>query len=228
MVEVWKAAALLFDNDGVLVDSTDAGEAAWAEWAVVHGLEPATVLTGIHGRRSIETVARFLPADQVVAATAEIDARELGTASRTRPMAGAAELLGQVPDHARAVVTSAPRPLAVARLIAAGVPVPSVVVTSEDVDAGKPAPGPYLLAARRLGLDVTHCVVFEDSPTGITAAIAARAGAVIGVGESARGQGCDVVVADLSAVRWTDAGLEILRTIEHGAQVGPAFLVPEV
>ncbi len=134
MVGVWQAAALLFDNDGVLVDSTVAGEAAWAAWAVAHGLDPAAVLTGIHGRRSRETVARFLPADQVAEATAEIDAHEMGTATRTRPL-----------------------------------------------------PGPYLLAAQRLGVDVADCVVLEDSATGIAAARAAHAGAVIGVGDSARG-----------------------------------------
>ena len=217
MAGVWKAAALLFDNDGVLVDSTAAGEDAWTSWAVAHGLDPAAVLTGIHGRRSRETVARFLPADQVADATAEIDAQELGTATRTRPLPGAVALFSQVPDHARAVVTSASRPLAIARLTAAGLPVPAVVVTSEDVDAGKPAPGPYLLAARRLGVDVTDCVVLEDSATGIAAARAAHAGAVIGVGDSARGRGCDAVIADLTAARWTDAGLEIARTIEHGS-----------
>ncbi len=114
-------------------------------------------------------------------------------------------------------MTSASRPLAIARLTAAGLPVPAVVVTSEDVEAGKPAPGPYLLAARRLGVDVTDCVVLEDSATGIAAARAAHAGAVIGVGESARGRGCDAVIADLTAARWTGAGLEIARTIEHGS-----------
>lgn len=218
MTDVWEAAALLFDNDGVLVDSTAAGEAAWREWSLAHDLDPATVLHGIHGRRSRETVARFVPADQVETATAEIDALELSTASRTQPIAGAAELLGRVPDDARAVVTSGPRALAVARLLAAGVPVPTVVVTSEDVDAGKPAPDPYLAAARRLGLDMSRCVVLEDSPLGITAAVAAGAGLVIGVGPSALGQGCDAVVADLRALRWTDAGLEIGPTLERSAR----------
>jgi sugar-phosphatase len=218
MTTTWKAAALLFDNDGVLVDSNAAGEAAWREWALARGLEPEVVLAGIHGRRSKETVALFVPADHVAAATSHIDALELASADRTRSLPGAAELLGQVPDDARAVVTSAPRALVLARLTAAGIPVPGVVVTSEDVGAGKPAPDPYLLAAERLGLNATECAVFEDSANGIAAALAAGAGTVVGVGPSARGQGCDVVIPDLTAARWTGAGVEIARVMERGGR----------
>ncbi len=215
---MWEAAALLFDNDGVLVDSNAAGEAAWREWALAYGLEPAEVLAGIHGRRSVETVALFVAADRVAAATAHIDALELFAASQTKSLPGAAELFGQVPDDARAVVTSAPRALVLARLTAAGIPVPAVIVTSEDVEAGKPAPDPYLLAAARLGLNVTQCVVFEDSANGIAAALAAGAGTVVGVGRSALGQGSDVVIPDLTAARWTGAGVEVSRTIERGGR----------
>lgn len=217
-VDSWDAAAVLLDNDGVLVDSTRAGEAAWSQWSRAHGLDPAVVLDGIHGRRSLETVARFLPADQVEAATAQIDALELTTAASTQPIPGAAALLHQLPEAATALVTSGPRALAVARLLGAGLPVPAVVVSSEDVDAGKPAPDPYLLAADRLGLDPGRCLVVEDSPLGITAARSARAGWVLGVGESARDQGCDAVVADLTAVRWTAAGLQLLRTLERAGR----------
>ncbi len=112
-------------------------------------------------------------------------------------------------------MTSAPRVLGVARLEAAGIPVPSVVVTSEDVAAGKPAPDPYLVAAERLGVDVARCAIFEDSENGVAAALAAGAGVVVGVGASALGLGCDVVVPDLSVVRWTGAGVEISRTLER-------------
>jgi sugar-phosphatase len=105
---------------------------------------------------------------------------------------------------------------------AAGIPVPAVIVTSEDVAAGKSAPDPYLLAAERLGLDAAQCAVLEDSANGIAAALAARAGTVIGVGQSALGKGCDVVVPDLSAVRWTGTGVEIDRALERGGRVGRA------
>jgi sugar-phosphatase len=215
---VWKASALLFDNDGVLVDSNAAGEDAWREWAVAHRLDPAEVLAGIHGRRSVETVSLFVPAARAAEATAHIDALELASAGRTRPLAGAADLVASVPDEARAVVTSAPRALVMARLTAAGIPVPAVVVTSEDVSAGKPAPDPYLVAAARLGLDVAECAIFEDSANGIAAALAAGAGTVIGVGTSALGLGCDVVIPDLTAARWTGVGVEISRTLERGGR----------
>lgn len=209
-----RATALLFDNDGVLVDSNAAGEAAWREWALAHGLDPAAVLAGIHGRRSLETVALFVPADRAADATAHIDALELASAGRTRALPGAAELMKRIPDDARAVVTSAPRALVLARLTAAGIPVPAVVVTSEDVRAGKPAPDPYVVAAARLGLAASQCAVFEDSANGIAAALAACAGTVVGVGPSALGLGCDVVIPDLAAARWTGEGVEILQALE--------------
>ncbi|WP_149202387.1 HAD-IA family hydrolase [Actinotalea subterranea] len=213
MSDEWAAQALLFDNDGVLVDSTQAGEAAWREWSRNHGVDPEAVLLGLHGRRSVETVARHLPADQVEAATAEIDALELTTASRTQPIRGAAELLGSMPGGAHALVTSGPRALAEARILAAGLPVPAVMVTSEDVEVGKPAPDPYLRAAERLGVDIARCAVLEDSPNGIAAAHAAGAGVVVGVGPAAVGQGCDAVVADLAAVRWADGVLTVLDAL---------------
>lgn len=218
MTTVWRATALLFDNDGVLVDSNAAGEAAWHEWALAHGLKPAAVLAGVHGRRSRETVALFLPPDLAADATAHIDALELASAGRTRPLPGAAELIGAVPDGARAVVTSAPRALVLARLKAAGIPVPAVVVTSEDVSAGKPAPDPYLVAAASLGLAAAECAVFEDSANGVAAALAAGAGTVVGVGSSALGRGCDVVIPDLTAARWTGSGVEISRAMECGGR----------
>jgi len=213
---VFSADALLFDNDGVLVDSKAAGEEAWREWAQEYGVEPGPVIAGSHGRRSVETVARHVPAERVEEATARIDALELAGADATRALPGAVELVASIPDAARAVVTSAPRALGLARLEAAGIPVLSVVVTSEDVAAGKPAPDPYLEAASRLGVDIGRCVVFEDSANGIAAALAAGAGVVVGVGASALGRGCDVVVLDLGAVRWTGAGVEVARALTVG------------
>lgn len=218
MTTTRKVSALLFDNDGVLVDSNAAGEDAWREWALAHRLDPAEVLAGIHGRRALETVRLFVSADRAADATDHINALELASADRTRALPGAAELMGSVPDGARAVVTSAPRALVMARLTAAGIPVPAVVVTSEDVVAGKPAPDPYLVAAARLGFNAAQCAVFEDSANGIAAALASGAGTVIGVGTSALGLGCDVVIPDLAAARWTGAGVEISRALERGGR----------
>lgn len=203
------ARAVLLDNDGVLVDSTASGEAAWRTWAARRGLDPEAVVAVVHGVRSRETVARFVPAADVDVATAEIDALELADTAGTVAIPGAPAFVASLPDDARAVVTSAPRALAVARLAAAGVPVPGTVVSSEDVTRGKPAPDPYLAAAARLGVEPASCVVLEDSDNGIRAARAAGVGAVIGIGASALGQGCDVVVADLTHLRRTGDGIEV-------------------
>ncbi len=216
------AAAVLLDNDGVLVDSTASGEAAWRTWAVRWGLDPEAVVAVVHGVRSRETVARFVAADDVDAATAEIDALELADTAGTVAIPGAPALVASLPDDARAVVTSAPRPLAVARLAAAGVPVPTTVVASEDVSRGKPAPDPYLAAAARLGVDPASCLVLEDSDNGIRAARAAGVGAVVGIGTSALDQGCDVVVADLTHLRWVGDGLAVTEILERTSEPGPA------
>lgn len=202
------ADAVLLDNDGVLVDSKAAGEAAWRVWAARRGIDPEAVLAGVHGVRSRETVARFVAPELVEAATAEIDGLELERASGTAAVPGAPALVASLPPDAHAVVTSAGRALAVARLRAAGIRVPAVVVAGEDVARGKPAPDPYLAAAARLGVDPARCVVLEDSASGIAAARAAGVGAVVGVGASADGP-CDVVVPDLTHLRWTGAGLAV-------------------
>lgn len=211
------ASAVLFDNDGVLVDSRAAGESAWRTWAVRHRLGPGAVLADVHGRRSRETVARFLPTDEVGPATAEIDALELEASDRTVAIKGAAEFVASVPGPLRAVVTSASRDLATARLAAAGIPLPGALVAAEDVAAGKPAPDPYLRAAELLGLSPSDCVVLEDSANGIRSARAAGVGAILGVGDSAFGLGCDAVVPDLTWVRWTGSGIVLTGTpeVEH-------------
>ena len=198
---------VLFDCDGVLVDSTEASEEAWTTWAHHYGLSPAAVLAGIHGRRSVETVADHLPEEQRAEATARIDGLEVATADRTRPIPGAAALLRSIPPTSYAVVTSAPRELCRARLAAAGVPAPPVLVTSEDVMRGKPAPDCYLLGAARMGVAPAACVVVEDSHNGIAAARAAGVGFVVGVGESADARDVDAVVPDLTAVGWRDGRL---------------------
>jgi len=211
------AAAVLFDNDGVLVDSKAAGEAAWHTWAVRHRLDTRLVLAGVHGRRSRETVARFLPADEVDPATAEIDALELETADQTVAIKGASEFVASIPGHLRAVVTSASRDLALARLAAAGIPLPDALVAAEDVAMGKPAPDPYQRAAELLGASPAECVVLEDSDNGIRSARAAGVGAVLGIGDSTVMLGCDAVVPDLTRVRWTGDGIAPAT----GREVGP-------
>jgi sugar-phosphatase len=196
---------VLFDCDGVLVDSRTAGEAAWTTWAERRRLDPAVVLNGIHGRRSVESVARFVAADEVAAAVAELDALELAGAGDTAAIPGAAELLAGLPRERWAVVTSAPEPLARARLAAAGLPAPPVLITSEVVSAGKPAPDPYLAAAAAVGVPAGVAIVVEDTPAGIVAARAAGVRSVVGVGADAGD--ADVVVRDLRGLEWRDGAL---------------------
>jgi sugar-phosphatase len=200
--------AVLFDCDGVLVDSKASGTSAWSRWAEAHRLDPAAVLEGVHGRRSLETVAMYLPESERAAGVAEIDGMEVDEAGSTAPLAGAPDLLASLPPN-WAIVTSATRPLLLARVGAAGLPLPSVVVTSEDVSAGKPSPEGYLLAAERLGFSIANCVVVEDSLNGILAGQAAGAGHVLGLGYDALDSTADSVILDLRACTWTPAGLQI-------------------
>jgi sugar-phosphatase len=176
--------AALFDMDGTLLDSSAAGVASWTLFAKEHELDTAEVLASIHGVRAGDSIARYLPADRVEAETRRLIARELALLDGIVEIPGAAEALRALPDAGIpvAIVTSAPRDLALARLGAAGIPVPDVVVTAEDIDRGKPAPDGYLEAARRLRADPARCVVFEDAEAGIRAGVAAGSRVIV-VGE---------------------------------------------
>ncbi len=202
------AEGLLFDNDGVLVDSDAAVAASWSRWATEHGLVPAEVLAVVHGRRAADTVAALLPEPRRAAASALIDRYELDDAGTVPAVAGAAELLASLPPRVWAVVTSGTPALAAARLRAAGLPLPGAMVTGSDVRTGKPDPEGYLLGARLLGVPPEQTVVVEDSPAGIAAGRAAGA-RVLGVGERALGAGADVVVRDLTGLSWADGVLTV-------------------
>jgi sugar-phosphatase len=198
-----RCTAILFDCDGVLVDSDASVYSAWRRWAVAQSLDPDEVSLVVHGRRSSDTVAALLPPERRAEAEALIDRFEIEDAASVTAIAGAAELVAAVPRWA--VVTSGTRELATARLRAAGLPIPSVLVTAGDVQRGKPDPEGYVAAARRLGLDPRDTVVLEDAAAGIAAARAAGVRAVVGVGRS--GLDADALVADLTDLRWTDDGL---------------------
>lgn len=200
------ARGLLFDNDGVLVDSLAAVESAWTRWARAHDLEPGQALSVVHGRRASDTVALLLPEDRRADAVALIDAFELEDADVVAAMAGVPALLAALPPASWAVVTSGTRALATARLRAAGIPVPEVFVTADDVAAGKPDPSGYLAAAAGLGLAPSEALVLEDSASGVAAGRAAGC-TVLGVGEEALGTPADVVVRDLAGARWAGDGL---------------------
>lgn len=175
------ADALLFDNDGTLVDTTSAVDRAWTEFAVHYGIDPDAVLAVAHGVRADETIRRFLPESLWAEAAAWLDARELELVHETVALPGARELLERLTELGApwAVVTSANALVARARLAAAGFPVPPVLVTADDVRAGKPDPACYLLAAARLGADPARCIVVEDVPAGLRAGRAAGARVVV-------------------------------------------------
>ena len=167
---IFFAKAILFDMDGVLMDSTPSVERVWRAWAAQHGLDPERVASLAHGRRSIETIRALAPEldaekENVLVEQMEIDDKESVTA-----LAGAAELLAHLPPDRFAIVTSATRPLAVARLGYADLPVPRHMITANDVIHGKPSPEPFLKGAAVLGFGPEDCLVFEDSPAGIASA----------------------------------------------------------
>jgi mannitol-1-/sugar-/sorbitol-6-phosphatase len=211
---------VLFDFDGVLADSTRSAERAWSQWAVEHSLRPDVVLAGLHGRRSTDTVSTFLPASQRAAGLARIEVLEQGDVAGIRSIPGAAELLSGLPSN-WAIVTSGTAALLAARLSAAMLPTPSVVVTGGDVAAGKPAPDGYRQAAARLNLAIAACVVVEDSPAGVQAGRAAGAGHILGVGDLALTTDADPVVGDLRGVSWGGTGLRVAReSLLRAAQAG--------
>jgi mannitol-1-/sugar-/sorbitol-6-phosphatase len=175
MVEV-RVRGLLFDSDGVLVDSTALVVAQWEAFAGWYGLPAQEVLADMHGRRAPDIIAGF--ADRLPVSVDEAYARLLtdpaGLATHTVPvLPGAAELLRSLPASGWAVVTSGGSVVAGPRLASAGLPAPPVLVTGDDVTAGKPDPAPYRLAAERLRLDPADCLVFEDAPAGLASARAA-------------------------------------------------------
>ena len=165
--------AVLSDLDGVLVDSGAEIERTWRTFAERHGLDTASVLAESHGRRSVDLIRLVAPDLDAAAEAAAIEREEIENVDGLLPLPGARELVSSVPADRFAVVTSGSRALAVARLRAAGLPVPEVLVTAEQVEAGKPDPAGYLRAAALLGVDPSECLVLEDAPAGVAAGLAA-------------------------------------------------------
>ena len=204
------ASALLFDNDGVLSDSIESVDASWGEWAKSYA--PGFALTyEHHGIRAEELVARHVAPKKYVEALNKIIELEIAMTHLTKPMPGAIEITSSLPDGSWTIVTSALPELAHARLNQAGIPVPKDLVTSSDVTRGKPDPEPYLVGARKLGIDIKECVVFEDAPNGILAGKRAGAGLVVGVGPDALVSGADLVIKNLAGISF-DGKLLIINS----------------
>ncbi|WP_329555880.1 HAD family hydrolase [Streptomyces sp. NBC_00696] len=208
------AQALLFDNDGTLVSSLESVRRCWTRWAEEFGITAEDFArVELHGRTAVAIAADLLPADVVPVAVARIEALEVEDVPNggAALLPGTRDFLDALPADRWAVVTSATRRLAEARLAHAGI-LPKTLVVAEDVTRGKPDPEPYLLAARQLGVDPADCVVFEDAPAGLQAG---RAAGMITVALATTHQAheldADLVVTDLSALSAlvSDGGVEI-------------------
>lgn len=175
-----KFAAFLFDMDGTVLNSIASAERVWAAWARRQGLDVASFLPTIHGVRAIETIGRLaLPGVDPAHEADVLLQAEAADVEGIVPIAGAVAFLAALPPERWAIVTSAPRELAVLRMKTAGIPLPAVLVAAEDVARGKPAPDCFRLAAGRLGVEAGDCLVFEDAPAGIAAAEAAGAAVMV-------------------------------------------------
>jgi mannitol-1-/sugar-/sorbitol-6-phosphatase len=204
----FSCSAILFDLDGVLVDSTRAVDREWREWAQRKGVNGDAIMAIAHGVRTIEVIRRVAPHLDAEAEANAIESHEAGDQQGVTVMPGAVDLVRSIPEGRWGVVTSGSRLLATNRLRFCGLPVPEVLVTSDDVTNGKPHPEPYLKAAQRLGFDPADCLVIEDAPAGIQSA---RAGGmkVVGITSTyAAGaiEHADAVIGKLGQIRVTSNG----------------------
>ena len=163
-------AAILFDLDGVLVDSTRSVERQWRAWALEQGLNGDQVANVSHGVRAIEVIRAVAPHLDAEAEVRKLESREANDRDGVAVMPGAIHLVRSIPDGRWCVVTSGTRHLATARLQLAGIPLPKVLITADDVTHGKPHPEPYLKGAQLLGVEPAECLVIEDAPAGIQSA----------------------------------------------------------
>ena len=168
-------AALLFDMDGVLIDSTPAVARVWRRWAIERGFNSEEVVARAHGRPSLTTVREYLPNANHEVENREVERREIEGLDGVVPLPGALDLLDRLPEDRWTIVTSCTRALAEVRLKAAGLPLPRKLITSNDITYGKPHPEPYLKGASVLGFPPADCIVLEDAPAGVRAGRAAGA-----------------------------------------------------
>jgi len=164
---IFSCSAILFDLDGVLVDSTRAVDREWRAWAARKGVDGDAVMAIAHGVRTIEVIRRVAPHLEAEAEVLELESREADHQEGVHVMPGAAALVRSIPEGRWGVVTSGTRLLASARLRFCGLPVPKMLVTADDVAHGKPHPEPYLKGAELLGFKPGDCLVIEDAPAGI-------------------------------------------------------------
>ncbi|MBV9453190.1 MAG: HAD-IA family hydrolase [Rubrobacter sp.] len=206
MMITFGCEAILFDLDGVLVDSTRSVERVWQAWAEHHGLDAAKVVETAHGRRTTDTVRLFAPHLDAEVEAKKLEQAEIEDTGGLRKVDGAADLLGSLPSDSWAVVTSGTRSLATSRLRHTDLPIPQVLVGAEDIEKGKPDPECYLKGAQLLEAPAELCVVVEDTPAGIQAACSAGMAAVA---VTTTHQASELSDADTLVRTLTDIQLEV-------------------
>lgn len=199
-------SAILFDLDGVLVHSSASVNRSWTAWATTHGIEPADVLTVSTGTRTVDTIRRVAPELDAATEAARLESEQALDVGDVTAGQGARALVGTLTGREWAIVTSGTEPLARARLAAAGMRVPDVLVTGEAVAEGKPDPAGYLLAARLIGQAPRDCLVIEDAATGV---VAAQKGGMRVLGLTNGGGTAHLAGADLIAESCAD--IHIIR-----------------
>ena len=209
MTEV-QAAAILFDMDGVLIDSTPAVARVWRQWAIEHGFDPQQVVASAHGRPSLANVREYLPHADHEAENREVERREINDLEGVVPLPGTVELLASLPPDRWTIVTSCTRRLAEVRIRAAGLPLPKKFITSNDITNGKPHPEPYLKGAAILGFPPEQCVVCEDAPAGVRAGKASGARVIAFTttveAPAVREAGAHWIVRNCADIRLVDRG----------------------
>ncbi len=223
-------SALLFDLDGVLIDSTPAVTRVWTQWALEHGFDPVEVVHRAHGRPSLSTIREYLPSADHELENGKVEQQEIEDLEGVVALPGTCALLSALPSDRWTIVTSCTRPLAEVRIRAAGLPIPQRLITSSDITNGKPHPEPYLKGAAVLGFPIQECLVFEDVPAGIRSGKAAGA-RVVAFRTTLKDSelekaGADWVVDNCSAVSLLDTpqpGKPLKILLRDDAVPGPCF-----
>jgi mannitol-1-/sugar-/sorbitol-6-phosphatase len=216
-------SGLLFDLDGVLIDSTPAVARVWSRWAAAHGFDPETVVRMAHGRPSCATIRELMPQGtdtDIAREDREVERMEIEDLEGMVLLPGAGELLKTLPADRWTIATSCTRSLAEVRLRAVGLPIPKTIITSSDVRIGKPDPEPYLKAAAKLGFAASDCIVVEDAAAGVLAGRAAGARVIAFLTTMARhdleAAGADWIVrncADITAAYDPEQGLRLSLSV---------------
>jgi len=209
--------AVLFDLDGVLVDSTHSVERQWRLWASEIGVDPERVLEIAHGRRTLEVVRLLRPDLDAEAEVIRLEAREAEDTDGVAVMPGAAELLASIPGDRWGIVTSGTRHLATSRLRLAQLPNPKVLICGDEVINGKPHPEPYLKGAEKLEMNPRECLVIEDAPAGIESGHAGgmKVIALASTYSVKELQAADAVITDLSQINVSlDTHLRLVVRVE--------------